>query len=464
MLFSSIVFLFYFLPVFFALYATWHCRNAVLLVGSLVFYAWGEARSLWLLCLVGAIAWFGGQAIHAARGRGQGHRAILAAAIGAQLLLLATFKYASFLAAQLAIPIAAPALPLGISFFTFHAISYVMDIHRRTVPQPATPLQLAVYLSMFPQLVAGPIVRYASIAGEIAHRRATPAGVSAGIRLLIIGLAQKTLLADTLARPADAIFALPAQSLDARTAWFGAACYMLQIYLDFAGYSLMAIGLARMMGLTLPTNFRHPYVSQSITEFWRRWHISLSSWFRDYLYIPLGGNRRGRVRTLLNLWIVFLLCGLWHGAAWNFVLWGAWHGGFLVLERAGLATALARLWRPLRHGYALLAVLFGWVLFRAADLRHAGGMMRAMAGAGAPTQPGFGQYAPASVLAALAVGAAISVPWDGLRARLHVRLPTAGALPALTSTAAAGSLAMLLILCAADLATGTYRPFIYFRF
>ncbi len=462
MLFSSIVFLFYFLPLFFALYATLRCRNAVLLAGSLIFYAWGEARSLWLLCLVGAIAWCAGQAIHAARARGRGHRAILAAGIGAELLLLATFKYAPFLAAQFSVPLAAPALPLGISFFTFHAISYVMDIHRRTVPRPATPLQLAVYLSMFPQLVAGPIVRYATIAGEIAQRRATPAGICTGIRLLIIGLAQKTLLADTLARPADTIFALPAQSLDAQTAWFGAACYMLQIYLDFAGYSLMAIGLARMMGLTLPTNFRHPYVSQSLTEFWRRWHISLSSWFRDYLYIPLGGNRHGRGRTLLNLWIVFLLCGLWHGAAWSFVLWGAWHGGFLVLERAGLGSALARAWRPLRHGYALLAVLLGWVLFRAADLRHAGAMLRAMAGAGSPSQPGFGQYAPASVLAALAVGAAISVPWGGMRDRLRDRLAWTG--PLLTSTAAAGSLAMLLILCAADLATGTYRPFIYFRF
>jgi len=471
MLFSSIVFLFYFLPVFFTLYAALRCRNAVLLAGSLLFYAWGEARSLWLLLLVGGIAWLGGRAIHASQQHGRGHRIVLAGTIAAQLLLLGTFKYARFLIAQLPFPpppswrpLAQLELPLGISFFTFHAISYVMDIHRRTVSRPATPLQLAVYLSMFPQLVAGPIVRYSTIAGEIAHRRITLADMGGGIRLFIIGLAQKVLLANTLAGPVDAIFALPAP--DARTAWFGAVCYMLQIYLDFGGYSLMAIGLARMMGLTLPANFRHPYVSSSITEFWRRWHISLSTWFRDYLYIPLGGNRRGRLRTYANLWVVFLLCGLWHGAAWNFVLWGAWHGSFLVLERAGLGGALQLLWRPLRHGYALLVVLLGWVLFRATDLSHAATMMRALIGYGAAASPGFGEYtffgeyAPASVLTALAVGAAASVPWDGLRRRL----PDTGPAAALASTAAMAALATLLIVSAASLATGTYNPFIYFRF
>ena len=464
MLFSSIVFLFYFLPVFFALYAAFRCKNIVLLAGSLLFYAWGEARYLWLLFLVGGIAWLGGRAIHDAQRCGRGYRAVLACTIAAQLTLLATFKYAAFLTAQLPVPLPASwrplehlALPLGISFFTFHAISYVMDVHRRTVARPATPLQLAVYLSMFPQLVAGPIVRYSTIAGDIAQRRVTLDDVCGGIRLFIVGLAQKVLLANTLAVPADAIFALPA--LDARTAWFGALCYTLQIYLDFAGYSLMAIGLARMMGLTLPANFRHPYASTSITEFWRRWHISLSTWFRDYLYIPLGGNRHGRARTVCNLWIVFLLCGLWHGAAWNFVLWGAWHGSFLALERTGLGSMLERLWRPLRHGYALLVVLLGWVLFRAADLSHAATMMNAMSGSGT-ARPGFGEYAPASVLAALAVGAAASVPWHGL----HARLPATGPVARLASTATAAALAALLVVSAASLATGTYNPFIYFRF
>jgi len=464
MLFSSIVFLFYFLPVFFACYAAFRCRNIVLLAGSLIFYAWGEMRYLWLLLLVGVIAWAGGQAIHTAHNQGRNPRAILACTIAAQLSLLAFFKYAPFLLAQFTglspaiadAPLAHLALPLGISFFSFHAISYVMDIHRRTVPRPATPLQLAVYLAMFPQLVAGPIVRYSTIAHEIAQRRTTLLDVSTGIRLFIIGLSQKVLLADTLAAPADTIFALPSSSLDAPAAWFGVTCYSLQIYLDFAGYSTMAIGLARMMGLTLPENFRTPYISRSITEFWRRWHISLSSWFRDYLYIPLGGNRQGRLRTYANLCIVFLLCGLWHGAAWTFVLWGAWHGGFLVLERAGLAIAIERLWRPLRHAYALLVIALGWVLFRTADLDHTLAMLKAMAGFGAPMQPGFGQYAPASVLTAFGIAAAASLPWTRLTGRLPATL--------LTSTMMSGVLAGLLILSAASLATGTYNPFIYFRF
>lgn len=464
MLFSSIVFLFYFLPVFFACYAAFRCRNMVLLAGSLIFYAWGEMRYLWLLLLVGVIAWAGGQAIHTAHNQGRDPRAILACTIAAQLSLLAFFKYTPFLLAQFTGlpasiadgPLAHLALPLGISFFSFHAISYVMDIHRRSVPRPATPLQLAVYLAMFPQLVAGPIVRYSTIAREIAQRRTTLPDVGAGIRLFIIGLSQKVLLADTLAAPADTIFALPPTSLDASAAWFGVTCYSLQIYLDFAGYSTMAIGLARMMGLTLPENFRTPYISRSITEFWRRWHISLSSWFRDYLYIPLGGNRHGRLRTYANLCIVFLLCGLWHGAAWTFVLWGAWHGGFLVLERAGLAAMIERLWRPLRHAYALLVIALGWVLFRAADLGHTLAMLKAMSGFGAPMQPGFGQYAPASVTTALAVAVAASLPWM----RLHRRLPAS----LLTSTMMTGALAALLVLSAASLATGTYTPFIYFRF
>ena len=461
MLFSSVVFLFYFLPLFFAFYAAFRGSNVVLLGGSVLFYAWGEARYLWLLCLVGLIAWLGGRAIHARQTQGRDPRAVLACTIAAQLCLLAVFKYAPFASRQLSVlaplvHLALPqiALPLGISFFTFHAISYVMDIHRRTVPRPATPLQLAVYLSMFPQLVAGPIVRYSTIAAEIADRRTTLDDLTVGIRLFILGLAQKILLANTLATPADAIFALPAPLLDARAAWFGTLCYSLQIYLDFAGYSTMAIGLARMMGLTLPVNFRHPYISQSITEFWRRWHISLSRWFRDYLYIPLGGNRAGPLKTCRNLWLVFLLCGLWHGAAWTFVLWGAYHGGFLVLERAGLGRVLERAWRPLRHLYALLAIALGWVLFRSADTPQAATMLKAMAGCGAPLQPGFGQYMPPVVLTALAVGAAVSIPW------------TAIALPrtVLAGPATATVLAVLLIASAASLATGTYNPFIYFRF
>ena len=470
MLFSSPVFLFCFLPLVLAAYAlagrSVVAQNRVLLAASLLFYGWGELRHLWLLALVGAVAWAGGQAVHAAHLRGRGDTAALTATIAAELVLLGVFKYRGFVEAQLLAlglsrmrpaQLTMTTLPLGISFFTFHAISYVMDIHRRTVREPASPLRFAVYLAMFPQLVAGPIVRYAAIAGQLADRRASMQAVASGIGLFIVGLSQKLLLADTLAVPADAIFALPATALSAPVAWLGAVGYSLQIYFDFAGYSNMAIGLARMMGLTLPANFRHPYASRSITEFWRRWHITLSRWFRDYLYIPLGGNRRGRWRTYANLWTVFLLCGLWHGPSWSFVLWGAYHGSFLVFERAGFGRVIERLGRPAGHAYALLAILFGWVLFRADTPARALRLVRAMLGlSGAGPHYPLAEYLTPSVATALAIGVLASVPWTLLDGLPRLR--------PLISTLRPVLLAIMLLLCVTGIAAGTYSPFIYFRF
>ena len=476
MLFSSILFLFYFIPIFFALYYATRGSNVVLLLGSVVFYAWGELHYLWLLALVTFITGIGGAAISRAHRRGRHGRVPLALAIGAELLLLGWFKYADFAASQLAAlrlgwptPQAAHwALPLGISFYTFHAISYLMDIHRRAVPRPARPVALCVYIAMFPQLVAGPIVRYATIAAQLEARRMSLTDIAAGIRLFVIGLAQKVLIANTLAVPVDQIFAQDPRSLGAGAAWLGTAGYTLQLYFDFGGYSLMAIGLGRMMGLTLPRNFDYPYVSRSITEFWRRWHISLSSWFRDYVYIPLGGNQRGKRRTYVNLWSVFLLCGLWHGAAWTFVLWGVYHGAFLALERAGMGRVIERMWRPLQHAYALLTIVFGWVLFRADTPAHAWRFAGAMLGAGTMSTAPPAHDLTASVASAFVLAIAASVPWARVVAPPAFAPPafavSATALRSVMAASAFAALAGLLVLSAAVLATGTYNPFIYFRF
>ena len=353
MVFSSIAFLFYFLPLFLLAYFALPFRNAVFLVFSLIFYTLGEGPHLFLL--LACVAYNHRFAIlienESAR-RGPGAKRWISVAIAVNLGVLGLFKYGGFLMAQLApaihlfgvhqLPPWPLALPFGISFFTFHALSYLIDVYRRDVKAERNLLALALYITMFPQLIAGPIVRFKTIVGELHGRRETMDGVAEGIRIFVIGLAQKTLIANTLALPADRIFALPTDMVTAPVAWIGAIAYSLQLYFDFCGYSLMAIGLARALGLHFPRNFDYPYVSKSITEFWRRWHITLSQWFRDYVYIPLGGNREGALKTYRNLIIVFFLCGLWHGAAWTFVIWGLWHGLFLVIERMGLGRVLAR--------------------------------------------------------------------------------------------------------------------------
>ena len=267
-------------------------------------------------------------------------------------------------------------------------------------------------MTLFPHSIAGPIVRYGDIAGQIAERFVTTAGFAAGVRRFIIGLAKKMLVANTVAVTADAIFAVPNRELTFGLAWLGVACYMLQIYFDFSGYSDMAIGLAKLFGIDFLENFNYPYAARSVTEFWRRWHISLSSWFRDYLYIPLGGNRRGRARTCVNLVTVFCLCGLWHGASWTFAAWGLFHGLFLVLERTRAGRAIESVGTPARHLYTLLVVATGWVLFRAASIEQAGAFLQAMAGLGRGSGVAYhtGLYIDAQLVLALIAGAVGSAP------------------------------------------------------
>jgi alginate O-acetyltransferase complex protein AlgI len=468
--FSSIIFLFCFLPLFLACYHLLPWKQSVLLLFSLVFYAFGEVLYTCVLLLSMALNYAAGLGI--ARREGRARRFALALSVGGNLLILATFKYLGFLYGVAAglVPdlLAAPGpemhLPLGISFFTFHAISYLVDVYRRDVEVETNPVDLAVYITMFPQLVAGPIIRFHTIRDEIHDRSVTVDMFAAGIQVFIIGLAQKVLIANVVAMPADTIFSLHEINRGAAVAWLGIVCYALQIYFDFSGYSLMAIGLGLMIGFHFPQNFDYPYISRSLTEFWRRWHMTLSAWFRDYLYVPLGGNRHGALRTYRNLVIVFLLCGLWHGAAWNFIVWGLYHGAFLVVERAGLRGVLERLPAAVGHAYALLAILIGWVFFRADTLPHAMTYLQGMAGLtalGAP--PGLSTYLSTEVVLALAVGCLASTPLPWKAVTGAVRLG-ASAWARTTEAFYLTGLLALFGLCTVRLAAGTYNPFIYFRF
>ena len=387
MVFSSSVFLFYFLPLFLICYFALPFKNLVLLVFSLFFYAWGEGLYVLLMIASGIGNWALARWI--ADNSGSRARAILAIGVALNLAGLFVFKYLGFFveswndivpAATLRVPYIH--LPIGISFFTFHAISYLVDVYRGDFKAERDPVKVLLYIAMFPQLIAGPIVRFGTVRKEIHERVVTVEKFALGLKFFIIGLGQKVLIANTLAVPVDAIYKIPVENLDAPLAWLANAGYALQIYFDFAGYSNMAIGLGLMIGIYFPLNFNYPYIAQSITEFWRRWHITLSTWFRDYLYIPLGGSRAGAYRTYFNLMVVFLLCGLWHGAKWTFVVWGLYHGFFLILERAGLGAALQRIGSEFRHLYVILVVTVGWVFFRADDLSQALSHLRAMAGFG----------------------------------------------------------------------------------
>ena len=474
MVFSSITFLFYFLPVVLLLYFVLPWRNAVLLVASLAFYAWGDLANLPILLVYILVNWWAGLAMADPRRTG----IVAVIGIAANLGLLLVFKYAGFVVAQVnaagallglpAMPVPQIVLPLGISFFTFQGISYLIDIWRGDVKPQRSLVAFGMYKAMFPQLIAGPIVRYRMIAGRIAGRRVSMLRFRTGLQVFILGLAQKVLVADTVALPADRIFALPAAELTLATSWLGAVCYTIQILFDFAGYSNMAIGLAHMLGFRFPANFNQPYIAQSVTEFWRRWHMSLSGWFRDYLYIPLGGNRGSAAATFRNLLLVFVLCGFWHGASWTFLAWGLWHGALLIAERAGLGAAVAQLWRPLRHGYLVLMVVLGWVLFRADSLAQAGHFYLAMAGLGA----GDGLEAPVAafvdnrVAAALLAGAVLSAcAMPKGRGWVVERRPQgAGLLPLGRDAAVHAGFLGLLLLSLAVVSGTTYSPFIYYRF
>lgn len=403
-------------------------------------------------------------------------------AIAFNILLLVFFKYTNFLIDNInsiviphlhlkQIDIGRIHLPIGVSFFTFHCISYLMDIYRKQTPPNRSLPSMALYVVLFPQLVAGPIVRYKDIAGQLASRVVTTRRFSNGVNRFLVGLGKKVLIANVLSLPADKIFSIPPNQLTTPVAWIGAVCYTLQIYFDFSGYSDMAIGLGQMFGFKFMENFNYPYISNSIREFWRRWHISLSTWFRDYLYIPLGGNRCSPARVTFNLVLVFFLCGLWHGASWTFIVWGLYHGFFLGLERGIFGRLLDKLWRPLSHIYALLVVTAGWVFFRASNLDQATAFFKAMAGL-APGSDGHwlpGMFLDTKVSLVLAVAIFASMPiipllqdWRERKLNAHKNTIMLGT--GLNIVIDYVVTPTILMLSCISLAKGLNNPFIYYQF
>ncbi len=381
MIFSSAIFLFQFLPLLLFLYyfAKDRYRNLVLLVASLAFYAWGEPKNIFLMLLSVFVNYWIGILLDKFRKQG---KLLLTIAVAYNLGILYIFKYLNFSVDTLnrvtgaALTIPKIALPIGISFFTFQIMSYVIDVYRKEVEVQKNILDLALYISLFPQLIAGPIVRYVDVKNQIAQRGTSWEKFHAGVIRFAIGFSKKVLIADQLSSLVDTVFAGKYPSLWGH--WVGILAYTLQIYFDFSGYSDMAIGMGKMFGFDFLENFNYPYISRSIKEFWRRWHISLSTWFRDYLYIPLGGSRKGKARTYVNLLIVFFLTGLWHGASFNFIVWGLFYAVFLIAERLGFEKVLKKMPVALQHIYSLFVIMIGWVFFRADTLGAAVDFIKGM--------------------------------------------------------------------------------------
>jgi alginate O-acetyltransferase complex protein AlgI len=482
MVFSSITFLFFFLPYTLLIYSVCgkRLRNFVLLLASLLFYCWGEGIYLLIMLLSILINYFCGRRIISSASDTPS-KTVLIFGLVANFAILLFFKYANFLVDNLNILFAGlhfPVivlqqmhLPIGISFFTFQAVSYIVDVYRRNIQPQRNFIRLSLYISLFPQLIAGPIVRYHHIERALTKRSLNIPDFATGVERFIFGLAKKVLLANPLGAIADSVFSLPAAELSPAVAWLGAVCYTFQIYYDFSGYSDMAIGLGRIFGFHFPENFNYPYMSHSIREFWRRWHMTLSSWFRDYLYIPLGGSTNGKLRTSINLLSVFLLCGLWHGASWTFILWGGYHGFFLVLERTRFNKLLSSIWIPVRYLLTLLIILLGWVLFRAENLSQALIFYSMMFGF---MEKQIGSY-PLIMLVdtkmglELTLATLLSLPLYPTLLKLTESCTTGSGRKQIISQAGRFVLQLTLIasltyFTVINLAIGAYNPFIYFRF
>ena len=468
MLFSSIVFLFTFLPAVMILYYLLpvRFRNVILLLASLVFYAWGEPVYLFLMLLSILFNYFSGLDIARNLQDKRAAKRSLVFNLIINLAVLGFFKYEGFvldtLNGILPVHISYHALPLpiGISFYTFQILSYIIDVYRGNVKVQTNLPNFALYVTMFPQLIAGPIVQYADVDEQLASRKVSWTKFGEGSMYFIRGLAKKVLLANTSGMIFTEVSGLEKGNIAVMTAWLGAFAYMFQIYFDFSGYSDMAIGLGKMFGFEFNMNFNYPYVSKSITEFWRRWHISLSSWFRDYVYIPLGGNRVSKIKHIRNLLIVWFLTGLWHGAAWNFVAWGLYYGVILIIEKYLLSPVLDRLPDVVRHIYSIVLVVIGWVLFFSSSFGQAADYIRVMFGAGAH---GFADresmYLLTSNLILWLILIFGSTPLVHFRYEHMLRSKKWN-----TTIINSVVYAALFIVCIAYLVTETYNPFLYFRF
>lgn len=466
MVFASVPFLFVFLPAVLAAYflcpRRWH--NAVLLVFSLFFYAWGEPVYILLMLCSITVSFLAGRALGRAHTPAR-RRAVLSASVAYHLLTLGFFKYADFLIGTvnslfgLSLPLLSLPLPIGISFYTFQTLSYIVDVYRGVCAPQRRWGWLAMYVSLFPQLIAGPIVRYQTVEQQIAHRTVSRAQCAEGVRRFTAGLVKKVLLANSIGLVFTQILGNGALPQSVLAAWVAVAAYTFQIYFDFAGYSDMAIGLGKLFGFTFEENFNLPYLSRSITEFWRRWHISLGTWFRDYVYIPLGGNRCGWGRQLFNIAVVWLLTGLWHGASWNFVLWGAYYAVLLMVEKLGLLRVLARLPRMLQHAYALFFIVVGWALFACTEPGQLSGVFGALFGlSGVPLYDASSLFLlKNNVLLWLLLVFASTASFARLHTHLLSRHWYAEVLCPL-------GLAAALLACTAFIVSGSFNPFLYFRF
>lgn len=465
MLFSSMTFVFLFLPIVCGLYffARKEFSNIILLLASILFYAWGEPSYVYLMLGTILANYIGALCID----KYKKHKKLaLIATLFVDLGLLFYFKYFNFVLDNINTVFNADftlhhiIMPIGISFYTFQAISYLVDVYRQEVPVQKNLYKLALYITFFPQLVAGPIVKYHDVANQIDHRQVRFDGVVYGIKRFIIGLAKKMLLANTMGQVADTIFAMPVTDFGTGVAWVGALAYTLQLFFDFAGYSDMAIGLGHIFGFKFLENFNYPYISKSITEFWRRWHISLSTWFKEYLYIPLGGNRISKRRTYINLFIVFLATGIWHGAAWTFVIWGIWHGIFIVAERiTGIhKKETTKTVSFFQHTYTILAFVIGWVIFRADNIKYAFDYVKNMFGL-MNTNPIYKMpyFIDTTEILVFFIAILCSMP-------IFKNILSTKTTNQLAKFGINTWLIVLFVLSWSAMASGTYNPFIYFRF
>ena len=466
MVFSTPVFLFYFLVLTLLVYylVPRKLRNVVILISSLIFYYWGEQTYVVIMFLSTAIDFTHGMLVEHFKGKGQITYAKMAVASSMffNLLLLLFFKYWDFLASSLQaiglnfMPVLGIHLPIGISFYTFQTMSYTIDVYRDDAKVQRSLVNFGTFVTLFPQLIAGPIIKYKDLGDQIDHRTHSPEQFASGVQIFVVGLAKKVLLANNIGKLWDTILALPAGELTTAGAWLGVAAFAFQLYFDFSGYSDMAVGLGRMLGFEFMRNFNYPYIAKSVTEFWRRWHISLGTWFREYLYIPLGGNRVSKPRLFFNLLVVWAATGIWHGASWNFLIWGLYFAVLLILEKAFLGKLLQKLPAALQHLYTLFLVLVSWAIFAVEDFGHMGAYLKAMFGLGGGLTNDNVSYYFFSFLPMLIIAAVASTP---LAAKLWKRLPEKPRLALLPILLLAG-----LLFSTAYLVDATYNPFLYFRF
>ncbi len=468
MVFSSLTFLFVFLPIVLGLYylVPRQYKNAVLFVSGIIFYAWGEPIYVWAMILSTLIDYTAGRMMHKFDDNQKMRTVFLLVSVVMNLSLLGVFKYGSFvveninLITGLAIPDPELPLPIGISFFTFQSMSYTIDLYRRQIKVQKDLVAFTTYVTLFPQIVAGPIVRYSEVADELTSRVIGMNTIASGIGIFIKGLAKKVILANSIGAVWTAIKAMDYGEISTLTAWLGILAFTFQIYYDFSGYSDMAKGMGRMLGFHFPDNFRHPYTSRSVSDFWRRWHITMSEWFKSYVYFPLGGSRCSTFKQYRNIFIVWMLTGLWHGSSWNFVLWGLYFGILLIVERLFLGKLIAKLPKLLQVGYTLVLVIFGWVLFEMTDLSMIGGFFGTMFGFNGS---GFADsYAIFTLLNNLVLFILCAVGSTTLADKLVVKASrkyhkaTAIALPVVQT--------VMLLVCIAFLVNATYNPFLYFNF